>query len=357
MLDMLIDLKKLGRMVDQDGPLKDLVQFETLTEIAYKNESFPIYSFTIGSQDPEHPTLFMTGGIHGLERVGAQLAWSLLKTTLDRLVWDKSLQELFKNIRLVVIPLVNPVGYYKFKRSNGNDVDLMRNSPVRAIDKTPFLLGGHRFSKKLPWYQGNLNVLEEENKALYSKFFQTCRQSKCVIAIDFHSGFGMKDRLWFPFSYTKKPFELIPEMDAFTTLFEDTHPYHIYKIEPQSKGYLLNGDIWDYIFLELKAINPESIFLPVTLEMGSWTWVRKNPLQLFSKQGIFNPIKAHRLKRTYRRHHLLFDFLLKAIRSHSVWSELDPAKRQKHFSSGMDRWYENSERPLLNNKGSLKLFT
>lgn len=337
---MLEDLKKLGRMIDQDGPLKDLVQFETLAQINYKNEIFPIFSFTIGSQAPEAPTFFITGGIHGLERVGAQLAWSLLKSTLDRLAWDQSLQELFTKIRLVVIPLVNPVGYYKFKRSNGNNVDLMRNSPVSAIDQTPFLLGGQSYSQKLPWYQGNLNQLEIENQALHDKFLQTCSKSKCIISIDFHSGFGMKDRIWFPFSYTKTPYDRMPEMNAFTRLFEETHPYHVYKIEPQSKGYLLNGDIWDYLFLKLKKENPEAVFLPLTLEMGSWAWVRKNPLQVFSKHGIFNPTKAHRLKRTYRRHHLLFDFLLKALYSNSIWANLDPLIRQKHYNLGMERWYE-----------------
>ena len=150
----------------------------------------------------------------------------------------------------------------------------------------------------------------------------------------------MKDRLWFPFSYTKKPFDFLPEMKAFSKLFEDTHPYHVYKIEPQSEGYLINGDIWDYFFLELRKINPEAIYLPLTLEMGSWNWVRKNPLQLFSKQGIFNPVKKHRLKRTYRRHNLLFDFLLKAIYSHPVWSSLDTDDREKFLSLAMESWYE-----------------
>ncbi len=340
MIGLLADLQKLGRMVNQDEELQKLVHFETLKEITYKGEIYPIFSFTLGSKDPEHPTLFMTGGVHGLERVGAQLAWSLLKTTLDRLIWDQSLKEVFKNIRLVVVPLVNPVGYYNFKRSNGNDVDLMRNSPVISKEKVPFLLGGQRYSKKLAWYQGTPDVLEEENAALYGKFFEACQKSKCIISIDFHSGFGMKDRLWFPFSYTKEPFDHIPQMNAFTELFEETHPYHIYKIEPQSSGYLLNGDIWDYFYLELKKTNPDAVFIPLTLEMGSWTWVRKNPLQLFTKEGIFNPMKVHRLKRTYRRHHLLYDFLLKALRSHSAWSDLDSNIKLKHLSSGMTRWYE-----------------
>ncbi len=281
----------------------------------------------------------MTGGVHGLERVGAQLAWSLLKTTLDRLIWDRSLQELFQNIRLVTIPLVNPVGYLKFKRSNGNDVDLMRNAPILAVDKTPFLLGGQRFSKNLPWYMGTPNVLEKENQVLHDLFLRSCGESRCVVSVDFHSGFGMKDRLWFPFSYTKKLFDQTAELHALVKLFEQTHPYHIYKIEPQSEGYLLNGDIWDYLYLKKQSLDTNSIYLPLTLEMGSWTWVRKNPLQLFSKQGIFNPMKQHRLKRTYRRHHLLFDFLLKALNSHQVWTGLDPIIRQKHLQSGIHRWY------------------
>ena len=337
---MLDDLKKLGRMAEEASPLKDFVHFETLTEIEFNNEKYPIFSFTIGSKNPEAPCLFITGGIHGLERVGAQLAWSLLKTTLDRLLWDKSLQELYKSTRLVIIPLANPVGFLNFKRCNGNGVDLMRNSPIVSKERVPFLLGGQRYSKKLPWYQGEINILEKENQAIYEKFMQISHQSKCVVAIDFHSGFGMKDRLWFPYSFTSSPFDQLAELMALTHLFEETHPYHVYKIEPQSKGYLINGDLWDYLYLELKKINPSVVFIPITLEMGSWTWVRKNPLQLFSKQGIFNPVKAHRLKRTYRRHHLLYDFLIKAIHSHTVWSQLDSLDKNNYYNTGLSRWYE-----------------
>ncbi len=121
----------------------------------------------------------------------------------------------------------------------------------------------------------------------------------------------MRDRLWFPFSNTVRPFDHLAEMHALTHLLEQTHPYHIYQIEPQSKGYLLNGDMWDYLYLDYISKN-KGVFIPLTLEMGSWSWVRKNPLQIFSRDGVFNPIKEHRVKRTYRRHHLLFDFLLKA---------------------------------------------
>lgn len=336
---MLSDLQKLARLVEKEGYLKETIRWQSIAEISYKGSTHPIMAFILGSKNPEHPVLFITGGVHGLERIGAQLAWSLLKTTIDRLIWDKSLRELFKNIRLVVIPLLNPVGYYHFTRCNGRGVDLMRNSPVKSIDKVPFLLGGHRYSNKWPWYQGEEGILEEENKALVSLFRQQTFKSRCVIAVDFHSGFGMRDRLWFPFSYTKTPFDDLAEMQALTSLLEQTHPYHIYQIEPQSKGYLLNGDIWDHLFLEFKANNRNATFLPLTLEMGSWTWVRKNPAQLFSRQGVFNPIKEHRVKRTYRRHHLLFDFLLKAANSHEVWANLEPGLQGKHEQLALEHWY------------------
>lgn len=336
---MISDLEKLIRLIDSDSYLKSTITARQLTEVSFKNSHYPIHAFTLGSKDPKAPVLFIAGGVHGLERIGAQLAWSLLKTTIERMIWDHSLRHLLEHIRIVVLPLVNPVGYHHYMRSNGHGVDLMRNSPTQAIDSVPFLVGGQRFSNRLPWFQGKENILEIESQVLIDLFLKEASQSASVISVDFHSGFGMKDRLWFPFSYTKKPFDHLAEMNALAHLFEQTHPYHIYQIEPQSKGYLLNGDLWDYLFLEFKKMNPLGIFLPMTLEMGSWTWVRKNPLQLLSKHGAFNPIKEHRVKRTYRRHHLLFDFLLKATFSNEIWSQLDSIQKTKHEHLGLNRWY------------------
>ncbi len=337
---MISDLDKLIRLVEKEDSLNKIIRFYTVDEVSDNEKNYPIRAFSLGSSEPTSPVLFICGGIHGLERIGAQLAWSLLKTTIDRMIWDKSLRHLLQNIRLVVAPLINPVGYYNFTRANGNGVDLMRNSPINAVERTPFLLGGHRISNKLPWYRGKPDLLEKESQSLITIFTKEAAQSSCVVAIDFHSGFGMKDRLWFPFSYTSTPFDDLPEMNALTDLFEQTHPYHVYQIEPQSQGYLLNGDLWDFLFFEFKKGNKFATFLPLTLEMGSWTWVRKNPLQIFSKHGAFNPIKEHRIKRTYRRHHLLFDFLLKAINSHEVWSKLDGGLRLKHEQLGLKRWYK-----------------
>ena len=333
------DIEKLSLFIEKNEKLKSLVRIKNQTSVHFKGQEFPLTSFTMGSTDPQAPTLILTGGIHGIERIGAQLCLSLLKTTLEKLVWDESFHHLLKNIRLVFYPLANPVGYHHFTRSNGQGVDLMRNSPVDATDRVPYLLGGHRLSKYLPWYRGKLGVIEAENQALFDVFNQQAAESLCVISVDFHSGFGLKDRLWFPYSKTRRPFEHLAELHSLTELFEKSYPFHVYKIEPQSDGYLLHGDVWDHLYLEFIKKN-RGTYIPLTLEMGSWMWVKKNPWQLISRSGLFNPMKDHRTKRIFRRHHLFFDFLIRALHSYPAWAQMNAFKRQQQETIGIGRWYE-----------------
>lgn len=337
---MLAKLKKLESKIQKNEYLNGITRIETLATSDSKkgSEVYPIKSYTLGTTTPSAPVLFFVGGIHGLERIGAELCFSILKTTLDRLLWDQSLRDLLNSIRLVFIPLANPYGFINFRRANPNGVDLMRNSPVRAEEKIPYLLGGQNISSKLPWYQGNPQKMEKESAAVVKKFEDECRESQAVISIDFHSGFGFKDRLWFPYSFTRKEFPHLAELHTLVNLFEEAYPYHIYQIEPQSDGYLIAGDLWDHIYLEHKKHN-SNVFIPLTLEMGSWNWVKKNPLQILSREGAFNPIKVHRRNRTYRRHHLLIDFLMRALYSNSYWAKLELSSLGKNLSLAHERWY------------------
>jgi hypothetical protein len=80
------------------------------------------------------------------------------------------------------------------------------------------------------------------------------------------------------------------------------------------------------------------VFLPLTLEMGSWLWVKKNPRQLFSRRGIFNPLIEHRQQRVLRRHMGLLDFAMRAAVSHRQW--LPPAEeREVRRALALQRWY------------------
>jgi hypothetical protein len=157
-----------------------------------------------------------------------------------------------------------------------------------------------------------------------------------AIALDCHSGFGLQDRIWFPFAHRRAPMPALPELHALHAIFSATHARHPYVFEPQSAQYLTHGDLWDHLVLR-NAARP-GVFLPLTLEMGSWLWVKKNPRQLFSRAGLFNPVVAHREQRVLRRHLPLLEFVLRAAVSHAHWL---PAveEREAHRGQALARWY------------------
>ena len=84
-----------------------------------------------------------------------------------RLQWDATLHSQLESVRLLFMPIVNPGGMLMGTRANPQGIDLMRNAPVDAVDKVPFLVGGQRISASLPWYRGRLDApMEAENLAL-----------------------------------------------------------------------------------------------------------------------------------------------------------------------------------------------
>ncbi len=297
-------------------------QVEVLGRTLAGNREFPIYSFKIGSDNPEHPTFGLFGGVHGLERVGTHVALAYLESIVAQLRWDQDLKERFKHIRLVSIPLINPGGMYLGTRCNPNGVDIMRNSPVEAMGDTQPLLAGHRISPKLPWYRGaEGREMELESKILADFVEKEMFQAQSSLALDIHSGFGFQDRLWYPYAKTKAPFPRLSEVENLKRLLDSSYPNHIYRVEPQSINYTTHGDMWDYLFDQHLAKNGvgDKVFIPWTLEIGSWLWIRKNPRQLFSALGPFNPIKVHRRRRTMRRHLPLLDFMLRAVNNYPAW--------------------------------------
>ena len=93
-------------------------------------------------------------------------------------------------------------------------------------------------------------------------------------------------------------------------------------------------------YLYLKSLAGNNIFLPLTLEMGSWRWIRKNPLQLRKLQGLYHPIKPHRLNRVLRGHLVLMEFLLHATLSYKNWLHKSLALEVEQ--QAMELWYHDS---------------
>ena len=281
-------------------------------------DQLPIHAFRFGATAPTAPVLLVVGGVHGIERIGTEVATAFLSTLVARLAWDAVLHDALTRCRVIVVPLLNPVGMTRGQRANGNGVDLMRNAPAHELGGTP-LLGGQRITPRLPWYMGPAQAaMEPEAAALVALVMDQVFTSPFSIAVDLHSGYGFADRLWYPYARTREPVPDLPAFLALGHLLDVTLPNHVYRLEQTAQAYTIRGDLWDHLYDRRLALG-HGTTLPLTLEMGSWAWVRKNPFQGLTSLGRFNPIKPHRQRRTLRRHLPLLDFLLHATVSHRAW--------------------------------------
>lgn len=332
------ELHQLEQLISTHG---QHLRAEVVETIEAGGLALPIWALELGSANPEAPAIGFFGGVHGMERIGSQILLAWLENLLVRCQWDDSLHQLLTTVRLVFIPMVNVGGLLNSTRCNPNGVDLMRNAPVDADGFTAWPLGGQRLSPHLPWYRGQAQVMEKESAALVRYVQHKLLGQPFAIAMDCHSGFGLRDRIWFPYAAHKQAPYHLPEAVALREIFNNTYPNHdFYLMEPQSLNYTTHGDLWDYLYDSHLQSGNGSVFLPFTLEMGSWLWVKKNPRQLFSWFGHFNPILPHRLTRVLRRHLTLFDFLLRATASYQQWL---PAAEQRELyrQAGLERWYHN----------------
>jgi len=336
-------LHELHRLIELGGPH---LRPERLCQVNAAGAPLDVIAVTLGSTDPRAPTLGLFGGVHGLERIGTEVVMSFLSSLVHRLPWDASLHDQLATMRLVVMPVVNPGGLWLGTRANPQGVDLMRNAPVEATEPVPYLVGGQRLSAALPWYRGpEGKPMQPEAQALCDVVSRHLLGSDFALALDCHSGFGVQDRLWFPYAHTSTPIPHLAELHALHRIYIQSHPNHHYIVEPQSAQYLTHGDLWDHLYRQslpraefdtLRTSSPA--FLPLTLEMGSWLWIKKNPRQLFNRHGIFNPLITHRHQRVLRRHTPLLEFLMRATASHLRWRPA-PEDRALHHRQALARWY------------------
>jgi hypothetical protein len=299
-----------------------------------------IHMLTLGNPAASAAVAYI-GGVHGLERIGSQVVIAYLHSLVMRLQWDASLHRLLEDVRIVFMPIVNPEGMRRHTRANPRGVDLMRNAPVDSREPVPFLLGGHRISSGLPWFRGRTGEpMEAESTALCELVERELHGRDFSLALDCHSGFGMRDRVWFPYAHRRTPIAHLEHLHALHEIFTQSNNQHRYIFEAQSRQYLAHGDLWDHLYLRACAREDaaDKVFLPLTLEMGSWLWVKKNPRQLFSRHGIFNPLIAHRQQRVLRGHLPLLDFVMRAGGAWRNWLPKGDARVVRRVAA-MEQWY------------------
>lgn len=333
-LPELVELEKL--LLAGDRWLRSKV----VLNVSLQDQPLPVHVIEMGSRNPRAPVIGFFGGVHGVERIGSQILLYWLHTLIHRLAWDDALHQRLSQLRVVFMPMVNPGGLWQRTRCNPAGVDLMRNAPIDAEGKVAPLVGGHRISRHLPWYRGKRGApMAPEAQALIDVVRSEILQSPFALTLDCHSGFGRMDRLWCCYARAHRPIAHLPEFHALKQLRERCYPHHHpYLMEPQSVNYTTHGDLWDYLYDEHLAQSRERIFLPLTLEMGSWLWVRKNPRQMLDFFGYFNPVISHRHSRVLRQHLPLFEFLMAATNHWHLWQP-SPSERRRLDGEARDLWF------------------
>ncbi len=231
---------------------------------------FDLYDIDIEKENK--PIFGMFAGVHGIEAIGVKILHEFLRHILEQVSWNESIRELLKSVKIKGIPIVNPSGFRLGTRANRNGVDLMRNAPIESDVQIPFV-GGQRISNMFPWFRGS-GVWEAENQILLNLLRSGFLHAKFSLCLDIHSGFGTNDFLWTPYA--------------------------------KQKGF---PPTWDK-YIVLKNSGGLQIFMPLTLEVGSWVWLKKSPLSAMRIRNYFNPVHPHREKRVLRRHLALLMFLV-----------------------------------------------
>ncbi len=330
------ELLSLEQLCRQAGTL---IQTRTEALIDVDDLRLPVVSLTIGNPTTAKSCLLLTGGVHGVERIGTQVLLAWLESVIERCRWDEYWREQFRDdIAIVAVPIANPGGMLQDSRCNPNSVDLNRHAPIDAEDSPPFLVGGQRLWRKLPWYRGHWQRrVEPEFTALNNVVKRCSSPGKLCMAIDIHSGFGFQDHLWIPYAYRKEPIEDIGSYVSLKLLWERNFPHHNYVFGPQAMHYLSHGDMWDYFHIQSRDAGAK--LLPLTLELGSWLWVKKHPSQLFSFAGLFNPTVPHRHARVLRGHLILLDFMMAATRNGRQWL-VDGEQERQMQQIAQALWYQ-----------------
>ena len=331
----LVELDELLRIVAIAPERFDLREWDTVDDGGTR---YPLLCATLGASRPDAPAMGFFGGVHGLERIGARVVLAFMASLAERLGRDPELEDVLARTRIVFMPVINPAGMSRGTRANANGVDLMRNAPVDGADRVTLLVGGQRLTARLPWYRGPTGApMERESRALCDVVRAELLSRPFSIALDCHSGFGLRDRVWFPWAHSRAPFPRLAEVHALLHRFRSAYPHAPYVFEPQSRRYRTHGDLWDYLCLAPDA-GDDGLFIPLTLEMGSWRWIRKNPRQVLSRIGLFNPFPPERARRVERNHLDWFEFLCAATRDHGAWVPRGDA-RSRHQAAALAAWF------------------
>ncbi len=305
-----------------------------LEHAEYGGELFPIHCVELGSRERTAPTLAFVAGAHGTDRAGTHLLLAYLNRFQRSLQWDEVTCHLLEAVRLVFIPLLNPVGMALGQRSNGHGITLTRNAPVQdeGPDNRPRLERGQQLSSWLPWFRGRANsAMESELQALCDYVRRALFPCRLALTLEVRSKRAGVDRLCFPYARSKHLFPGAPEVMALKHMMRQSWVNHPYRLEPQSHQGTHHGDFWDYLYDDHLYRAPKQVFIPFVFE-PRLAMLRRRYLRLES------PGAARRTETALRRHQPCFDFFLRAVYSHDSWLPRAETERVALLRQAQLRW-------------------
>ena len=134
-MNTLPELLALEKIIELGAPH---LQVRVLRQVqAAPDASFPILAIGLGNPAADAPAMGFFGGVHGLERIGAQVVIAYLQNVVMRLGWDATLHHQLEHMRMVFMPVVNPGGMWAATRANPRGV---LGALLRRPHETPALL-------------------------------------------------------------------------------------------------------------------------------------------------------------------------------------------------------------------------
>lgn len=245
-------------------------------------EGRPIYRFDIGRTDA--PPVLLTALIHGIEVIGSVALFHILRD-LHR---DPVGASLFQDVRLVVLPILNPDAFFlnmdrldrgwpALRRTNVRGVDLNRNFPQVAPLERGHLFSGSRY-RGSPHYRGPAPFSEPETRAVA----RVAEAVKPHMALGFHS-FG--NMLLYPWAFSARPNERFGDYNQLAQSFVsglDLRQAN-YKFRQASQFYPTVGDLDDWLDYTHGT-------LAMTIEVGNLNRRLWHPLRLLNPFCWMNPL-------------------------------------------------------------------
>src|SRR5438105_2320042 len=81
----LADLERLARAFG------DVAALESLCSVTWGDTTLPVRALALGSRRTDAPVFICVGGVHGLERIGAQVVLGFIETLVAAVRWDRAI--------------------------------------------------------------------------------------------------------------------------------------------------------------------------------------------------------------------------------------------------------------------------